>query len=483
MSLHAAGALAIAIVCAVTYLGFAKRLPWAGDWEIRAVFSSANELHANSPVRVAGVDVGRVTGVERGPGGTTVVTMAIDEEGRPLHADATAKIRPRIFLEGNFFVDLRPGTPGAAALDEGGVIPMSQTAIPVQLDEVLATLNSSTRDQLQDVVREYATALEGGGARALNRGYADWAGAFQGTAATAEALRGPRTHDLSRLVAAAGAVSATLAERRTELASLISGFNTTLGALADRRAEVGASVRGLAGLLRASPDALRAVDDAVPSLRRFTAQLRPSLRAAPATIDLAVPLLVQLRSLLSPGEVPALVADLRPAVRTLAGIEPRLGALFDLVTPVTECVRRNALPTLTSTLQDDHLTTGQPAWQELLHGMVGLASASQNFDGNGPSVRYHGGYGDQLFSTGSVPGLGTLFGLSSQPLVGSRPAWPGPGRQPPFRPDVACSTQTPPNLAAPARAPVSASRAGHLAPLSPASRALARRLMTKRAPR
>ena len=32
--------------------------------------------------------------------------MEIDDKGLPIHKDATLKIRPRIFLEGNFFVDL-----------------------------------------------------------------------------------------------------------------------------------------------------------------------------------------------------------------------------------------------------------------------------------------------------------------------------------------------------------------------------------------
>ena len=40
-----------------------------------------------------------------------VVTMRIQDKGRPLHKDARFKIRPRIFLEGNFFVDVTPGTP------------------------------------------------------------------------------------------------------------------------------------------------------------------------------------------------------------------------------------------------------------------------------------------------------------------------------------------------------------------------------------
>ena len=67
-------------------------------------------------MRIAGVDVGEVTSVDahRGrPRRPAVVTMSINSNGLPIHADATAKIRPRIFLEGNFYVDLQPGTPSA----------------------------------------------------------------------------------------------------------------------------------------------------------------------------------------------------------------------------------------------------------------------------------------------------------------------------------------------------------------------------------
>ena len=45
-----------------------------------------------------------------------IVMMQIDKDGLPIHADATAAIRSRIFLEGNFYVDLHPGTPQAPLL-------------------------------------------------------------------------------------------------------------------------------------------------------------------------------------------------------------------------------------------------------------------------------------------------------------------------------------------------------------------------------
>ena len=90
-------------------------------------------------MRIAGVEVGKVSKVEAAGEGSTAskVTMKIEDEALPIHKDAELKIRPRIFLEGNFFVDLKPGTPEAGELDPDQPIPATQTSAPVQLDQVL----------------------------------------------------------------------------------------------------------------------------------------------------------------------------------------------------------------------------------------------------------------------------------------------------------------------------------------------------------
>jgi phospholipid/cholesterol/gamma-HCH transport system substrate-binding protein len=105
------------------------------------------------------------------------------------------------------------------------------------------------------------------------------------------------------------------------------------------------------------------------------------------------------------------------------------------------------LPTLMSTIDDPPNSSGEPVYRELLYGTVGLSSASQNFDGNGPAVRYHAGGGDTVVTTGQVPSIGeSLVGLTDEPILGSRPRWTGV--RPPFRPDVPCISQEPPNLSA-----------------------------------
>jgi hypothetical protein len=63
-------------------------------------------------------------------------------------------------------------------------------------------------------------------------------------------------------------------------------------------------------------------------------------------------------------------------------------------------------------------------------------------------VRYHAGFGDQIVTTGKAPSLGEpLVGLTSEPLLGSRPRYRGQ-TPPPFRSDVPCGSQKPADLAA-----------------------------------
>src|SRR5437588_6109001 len=109
VSNFAAGTAGALVILAAVYLVFGGGLPFSSSpFVLRAVFTTQTQLHIPSPVRIAGVDVGQVVSVRRisGSGQAGVVTMHIDQSGLPLHADATISIRPRIFLEGNFYADL-----------------------------------------------------------------------------------------------------------------------------------------------------------------------------------------------------------------------------------------------------------------------------------------------------------------------------------------------------------------------------------------
>src|SRR5215218_7155165 len=130
------------------YLAFTKHVPFTSyGYELKATFSNSANIALNSPIRIAGVDVGKVIGSER-DGDSTKVNFTVDSSGRPIHDDAFAAIRPRIFLEGNFFVELDPGSPSAGEMDSGGTIPVSRTSTAVQIDEILTVLQAPIRAYL-----------------------------------------------------------------------------------------------------------------------------------------------------------------------------------------------------------------------------------------------------------------------------------------------------------------------------------------------
>ena len=441
----AAGLLAIVVTFCAGWLAF-KGAPWSDAWELRAVVRQANELGPRSPVRVAGVEVGKVKEVERGDGDTSVLTLALEDSALPIHEDATLEVRPRIFLEGNFFVDLKPGSPGSPVVEEGHTLPVAQTAAPVQLDQILSTLQKDTRDNLKHLLTALGEGFADGGAQSLNEAWEPADEAFTQGALAAEAMRGFEADDLPGFLEAGGRTAAALARAR-RLPDLIEGLNRSARALASRRAQLSASLPELDRLLAEADPALDAFNAAFPPTRALVRDARPGVQAAPLTLELAIPVLEQARRLVAPAELPALLDELDPAVRSLARLEPDLTELLGDVTPVTECLRLNALPTLRTPIDDPPNSTGEPVYRELLYGTVGLASASQNFDGNGPAVRYHAGAGDTTVTTGRVPSIGeSLVGLTDEPILGSRPRWTGV--RPPFRPDVPCISQDPPDLRA-----------------------------------
>ena len=111
------GLIVLVVVAIVVFFGFTKRVPFKHGFRLKGAFATAVNISPKSPVRVAGVNVGTVTSVKR-VGDTGVVTMEITKAGLPIHSDATLKIRARILLEGNWFIELQPGTPSSPTLSE-----------------------------------------------------------------------------------------------------------------------------------------------------------------------------------------------------------------------------------------------------------------------------------------------------------------------------------------------------------------------------
>src|ERR1700709_671865 len=65
------------------YLAFTGHVPFTSyGYELKATFANSANVALNSPVRIAGVDVGRVVAPSR-DGNATTVTFTVDGSGQP----------------------------------------------------------------------------------------------------------------------------------------------------------------------------------------------------------------------------------------------------------------------------------------------------------------------------------------------------------------------------------------------------------------
>jgi len=431
------------------YLSFHPSIPGVHGYRITALMRTANQLRTNSPVRIAGVDVGRVSGVDKGPGNLAAVTLDIQDRGLPLHRDATLRIRPRLFLEGGYYVDLSPGTPSAPELSSGATLGPAQTTSPVQLDQLLSTFDAPIRSSLKETLKASAEGFSRGGAKGLREVAPQLEPTLRDLAWVARAGQGTAPHDVSRLIKGASRFTGGLAADPASLADEVTNLRITADALSANDRALADSLSELDGLVRAAPSGLRALDGALPILERVASEARPAIAIAPAALRENANVVAQLGSLVAPGVRDRTVSGLRTTFVDLPTLVVNMSSLFPKVKPLSDCLRTHITPVLTAKINDGALSTGRPDWQDFAHSLVGLSSAFQDFDGNGYAVRYEFGGGPEGFSTQALPGIGSLSGTTASPLQ-SRPA-PLPGGPPPIRSDVPCTTQPLPSLEAQTR--------------------------------
>jgi phospholipid/cholesterol/gamma-HCH transport system substrate-binding protein len=436
MSTFKAGVLAITTLALLAYFGFTKANPFANPYELKALFRDAQNLKPRSPVRMAGVEVGKVTKVEpKDGGGAAEVTMELRNDALPIHDDARAQIRSRIFLEGNFFVEIQPGSPSTGELDDNSTLPVTQTASAVTLPDILDVLDADVRGDLQTFLHEYGTvALEGGGAKAFNRAIPSFEPAYRYGALTNDALLGvDPDHDVQRLLRGQQKTFAALASNPDALKELVTDLNTTAGAIASEDAALAAAVPALRDALREGYPALGELNAALPTLRIFAREATPGVRSSVPALDAAIPWFRQARGLVQESELKGLAADLRRAVPSLVKLNTRLVPFLKQLRALSSCTNSVLVPFMESEIPSiEEGNSGHTVREQINRSFVGLSGESRVTDANTPVFHIQGV---------------NPFKLATGRIEPAAP--PNANVPPPHRPDVPCETQEPPNLQAP----------------------------------
>ena len=431
MSRFWAGLVALVALAAFSLGAWFKWNPFADPYVVRADFDDTSNVSKRSPVRIAGIEVGKVTGVEALKSGGGRVTMELADEALPIKADAELKLRPRIFLGGNFFVEVEPGTPGMRALRDGEVIPREQTAAAVQLTDVIGSLEADTRADLQTVVEEYAAALEEGGAEGFKAALPPLAPALRDLAISSDAALGERPgEDVGNGLRGSGRVAGALAQDEEALKGLVTDLSITTGALAREDRALETAVPALRDALRAAGPALGSVNAALPTVRTVAAEARPGVRVLGPVTGAARPALAQVRALLRPSELQGTARVLRRRAPDLYALIDRSVGVFEQGRAAAACTAEVLVPFIETDFPDpDFPANSGTVNQKLQRTFVGLAGESRLNDAN-----------QSFFHTSFV-----------DPGTAVRPAPPPDGgvNPPPRRPDVPCETQEKPNLSAP----------------------------------
>jgi len=273
--------VAAASIVVVSSVGASK-----GDsYQIRAVFVNAGGITKGADVRVAGANVGTITGIYVGKTNLASVILDVtDPAFQPFYTDAKCRIRLQSLI-GEKFVDCDPGTPTKPPLpvdpadSDRVILPSSQTSSPVDPDELLDAMREPQRERFRVIINELGVTLTGRG-----QDLQDILDRFDPTFLNVNKILkilAKENKNLVRLAEDGDRSLQALAANRDHIVGLFKNADAASRATNAKQAE-------LAETLQRLPEFLRELEETAPVLENFANQAAPvaaSTRAASADLS------------------------------------------------------------------------------------------------------------------------------------------------------------------------------------------------------
>jgi phospholipid/cholesterol/gamma-HCH transport system substrate-binding protein len=254
----------VSLIVTGTLVAIMGKLGGGPTEEYSAIFSNASLIQEGDDVRVAGVVMGKVEGVEIVDTDTARVDFTVAED---LAMTEASQVEIRYLnLVGDRYLAVEEGERGATALKPGETIPMSRTTPALNLTALyngFAPLFSALEpEQINDLSFNLVQVLqgEGGTVESLMRDTASLTSAI----ANRDELVGDTIRNLDELLT-------TVDGRHEELTLLITELRRWVGNLADDRVQIGRSVENLSSFTQLLAEFVR---DGRPVLKADIAQLR-----------------------------------------------------------------------------------------------------------------------------------------------------------------------------------------------------------------
>jgi phospholipid/cholesterol/gamma-HCH transport system substrate-binding protein len=285
-------------------------------------------------VTIAGAKIGEIASVEL-RNGRAVVSMHITPKyARYIYRDATMLLRPKTQLKDET-VEVSPGHPATGRVTEGYTIPVSQTAPDVNLDELLASLDSETRAYLQELLAGLGEGLKGNSAN-LSATFKRFDPLSRDLQEIGREVAS-RQSDVSSSIHNFGLLMKALGNKDTQLAELIDSSNAVFATFAKEDHQVQETLSELPGVLQQTNKGLGKLANAAhvlgPALKRlepFATSLAPGQRAARSFFHKTTPIFKQqIRPFLH--QVLPVIDELQPSLKDFAQATPELGTSFTVL--------------------------------------------------------------------------------------------------------------------------------------------------------
>jgi phospholipid/cholesterol/gamma-HCH transport system substrate-binding protein len=291
-------------------------------------------------VTISGVRVGDIASVGL-KDGLAVAKLRIKPRYAHIYPDATVLMRPKTGLK-DMVAELDPGSRrSGAALKSGALLGQGQTEPTVDLDEILASLDTDTRTELQQLAGNGGTALADVGGHELANTFRRFE-PLSRNVKIASSLVSRRAAKLKRLMHNLSLLATELGSRDKAIATFVQGSEGSFRRFAAQNQNLAAALNRLPTALAASNTALRKVHGLGTTLKTTLTELEPSARALG-------PALAQTRSFLR-ATTPVLRNQLRPfareaqptarklvpAARDLAAATPDLRTLAQVLNAIVD---------------------------------------------------------------------------------------------------------------------------------------------------
>lgn len=255
------------VVCALgtfALVAVFAELRFQGGSTFKAQFSDVSGLKTGDLVRIAGVEVGKVSHIAIEPDSSVLVDFKANDRA-VLTQGSRAVIRYDNLIGGRYLA-LEEGVGSTQRLLPGQTIPVNQTSPALDLDALIGGFRPLFRALDPDQVNILTSQL---------------IAAFQGQGAT-----------ISSFFRNTAALTHTLADRDQLVGQVIVNLNTVLGSLGDQNTQFAKAVDSLSQLVatlagrgQAISNAVGSANAAAASIADLLAQARPPLQQAINQLD------------------------------------------------------------------------------------------------------------------------------------------------------------------------------------------------------